>query len=177
MLYWSMLVYRFEEAVDNKGVTLEGGMKLYGLEHFQLMHERVLDTKALMAWNHHTVVLSFRGTASFKNVLAGAPPPFAPRFLLDALGNGCQKRNNPSGLRSTAPRQPGVSKRTVGVVGGGLTGVGAARADLRAWYAAHPPLRGRPSMGTRPYVHQARSLPRMLPLDRDVAVTALPACE
>jgi len=96
MLYWSMLVYRFEEATDNKGVTLEGGMKLYGLEHFELMHERVLDTKALMAWNHNTVVLSFRGTASFKNVLA----------------------------------------------------------DLRAWYAAHPPLRGRPFMGTRPYVHQ-----------------------
>lgn len=67
-------MYRFEEATDNKGVTLEGGMKLYGLEHFELMHERVLDTKALMAWNHNTVVLSFRGTASFKNVLAGKLP-------------------------------------------------------------------------------------------------------
>ncbi len=32
--------------------------------------EKKLDTKALMAWNHDTVVLSFRGTASFKNVLA-----------------------------------------------------------------------------------------------------------
>lgn len=78
MLYWSMLVYRFEEAVDNRGVTLEGGMRLYGLQHFELMHERVLDTKALMAWSDNTVVLSFRGTASFKNVMAGvllhAPP-------------------------------------------------------------------------------------------------------
>lgn len=34
------------------------------------MWERKLDTKALMAWNDDTVVLSFRGTASFKNVLA-----------------------------------------------------------------------------------------------------------
>lgn len=32
--------------------------------------ERRLDTKALMAWNQDTVVLSFRGTASFRNVLA-----------------------------------------------------------------------------------------------------------
>lgn len=32
--------------------------------------ERNLDTKALMAWNDDTVVLSFRGTASFRNVLA-----------------------------------------------------------------------------------------------------------
>ncbi len=32
--------------------------------------ERKLDTKALMAWNDDTLVLSFRGTASFANVLA-----------------------------------------------------------------------------------------------------------
>ena len=72
MLYWSMLVYRLREAGDDSGVTLEGGMKLYGLQHFELLHERVLDTKALMAWNHDTVVLSFRGTVTYKNVLAGA---------------------------------------------------------------------------------------------------------
>jgi hypothetical protein len=32
--------------------------------------ERRLDTKALIAWNQKTVVLSFRGTATFSNVLA-----------------------------------------------------------------------------------------------------------
>ena len=69
MLYWSMLVYRYEES-DGRGVTLEGAMALYNLENFELMWERKLDTKALMAWNEDTVVLSFRGTASFRNVLA-----------------------------------------------------------------------------------------------------------
>jgi hypothetical protein len=69
MLYFSMLVYRYEES-DGRGVTLEGAMALYNLENFELMWERKLDTKALMAWNEDTVVLSFRGTASFRNVLA-----------------------------------------------------------------------------------------------------------
>lgn len=45
-------------------------MALYNLENFELMWERKLDTKALMAWNEDTVVLAFRGTASFRNVLA-----------------------------------------------------------------------------------------------------------
>jgi hypothetical protein len=55
---------------DSRGVTLEGAMALYNLENFELLWERRLDTKALMAWNDDTVVLSFRGTASFRNVLA-----------------------------------------------------------------------------------------------------------
>jgi hypothetical protein len=95
MLYWSMLVYRYEEA-DGRGVTLEGAMALYNLENFELMWERKLDTKALMAWNEDTVVLSFRGTASFRNVLA----------------------------------------------------------DIKAWYAVHPPARGQWWATTRPFVHQ-----------------------
>jgi hypothetical protein len=39
MMYWSMLVYRFEEAVDPKGVTLENAMKLYGLTNFELVRD------------------------------------------------------------------------------------------------------------------------------------------
>ncbi len=37
------------------------------------LHKQSLDTKALLAWNDDTVVLSFRGTASLKNVFAGVP--------------------------------------------------------------------------------------------------------
>ncbi len=37
------------------------------------LHEKSLDTKVLLAWNDDTVVLSFRGTASLKNVIAGVP--------------------------------------------------------------------------------------------------------
>jgi hypothetical protein len=81
-------------------VNIETAMQLYELEHFELVSaivyhqqtcatnpidhglpcatrqnllqlwERRLDTKALIAWNQKTVVLSFRGTATFSNVLA-----------------------------------------------------------------------------------------------------------
>ena len=45
-------------------------MSLYGLEHSELFWEKALDTKLLMAWNKHTIVMAFRGTASFANALA-----------------------------------------------------------------------------------------------------------
>ena len=47
-------------------------MGLYGLTDFELLWERAMDTKCLMAWNAktHVGVLAFRGTASMANVLA-----------------------------------------------------------------------------------------------------------
>ena len=45
-------------------------MSLYGLRKFELMWERALDSKALIAWNDDTVVLAFRGTASLANLWA-----------------------------------------------------------------------------------------------------------
>ncbi|KAK9902044.1 hypothetical protein WJX75_002353 [Coccomyxa subellipsoidea] len=69
MLYWSALVYDYEEALDSK-LSLDTAMSLYGLEHSELFWEKALDTKLLMAWNKHTIVLAFRGTASFANALA-----------------------------------------------------------------------------------------------------------
>lgn len=59
------------------------------------IHEKALDTKALMAWNEDTVVLSFRGTASFKNVLAGAliaRPPIVPGSGLLGEADGYDTR-------------------------------------------------------------------------------------
>ena len=84
---------------EEQDVNMETAMQLYQLEHFELVSklvyhpiaqtqkihrhrpakchqhllqlwERRLDTKALIAWNQETVVLSFRGTATFSNVLA-----------------------------------------------------------------------------------------------------------
>ncbi|EIE21257.1 alpha/beta-hydrolase [Coccomyxa subellipsoidea C-169] len=69
MLYWSALVYDYEEALDSK-LSLDTAMSLYGLEHSELFWEKALDTKLLMAWNKHTIVMAFRGTASFANALA-----------------------------------------------------------------------------------------------------------
>ncbi len=138
MLYWSMLVYKCGREGGQCGVTLEGAMRLYGLQQSELvggltlpspellhlrvctclclhvyifsqhidcfalciieiyllvsmdgaeshcprdnaldlclqLHEKSLDTKTLLAWSDDTVVLSFRGTASLKNVFAGVP--------------------------------------------------------------------------------------------------------
>ena len=57
------------QALDSK-LSLDTAMALYGLEHSELFWEKALDTKLLMAWNKHTIVLAFRGTASFANALA-----------------------------------------------------------------------------------------------------------
>ncbi|KAK9814194.1 hypothetical protein WJX72_002000 [[Myrmecia] bisecta] len=74
MFYWSGLVYSFQEADDPEAVdtarSLDLAMSLYKLQHFELIWERKLDTKCLVAWNEDTVVLAFRGTASVANACA-----------------------------------------------------------------------------------------------------------
>lgn len=37
MLYWSMLVYKCGREGDQRGVTLEGAMRLYGLQQSELV--------------------------------------------------------------------------------------------------------------------------------------------
>ena len=58
--------------VETPEYDLETAMGLFGLTDFELMWERAMDTKCLMAWNAktHVGVLAFRGTASMANVLA-----------------------------------------------------------------------------------------------------------
>ena len=45
-------------------------LQLYDLDSFELLWERREDTKVLLAWTADRMVMSFRGTASFVNVLA-----------------------------------------------------------------------------------------------------------
>lgn len=45
-------------------------MRLYGLEESEIFWEKKRDTKLLLAWNKHTIVVAFRGTASLANALA-----------------------------------------------------------------------------------------------------------
>ena len=56
--------------VKDTDLKLETAMSLYGLRKFELLWERALDSKALIAWNDDTVVLGFRGTASLANLWA-----------------------------------------------------------------------------------------------------------
>lgn len=53
-----------------RGLTLDVGMKLFGLEHSELLWEKALDTKLLIAWNNSRILIAFRGTASLANALA-----------------------------------------------------------------------------------------------------------
>ncbi len=79
-----------------QGLSLKTAMALYGLTHSELFWEKALDTKLLMAWNAHTIVVAFRGTASLSNALADlqactAAPSHrrAAVFLLMCAGTAC----------------------------------------------------------------------------------------
>ena len=78
------------QALDSK-LSLETAMGLYGLEHSELFWEKALDTKLLMAWNSNTIVMAFRGTASFANALADlqARPQNCTLFSMEPLGCFC----------------------------------------------------------------------------------------
>ncbi len=60
-------MYDYEEH-PNSPFNADSAMSLYNLEHFELVWEKQLDTKALVGWNKDTVVIAFRGTASLANV-------------------------------------------------------------------------------------------------------------
>ncbi len=50
-------------------VPLEGALALYSLSAAQVFREPSGDSKAIIAWSSDTIVIAFRGTASFANVL------------------------------------------------------------------------------------------------------------
>jgi hypothetical protein len=67
--------------VEDSEYHLETAMGLYDLTDFELMWERAMDTKCLLAWNPktHTGVICFRGTASLANVLADLQARIGPQ--------------------------------------------------------------------------------------------------
>ncbi|CAL5228579.1 g11737 [Coccomyxa viridis] len=69
MLYWTALAYDYAER-DPSELSLETAMGVYDLKESELFWEKALDTKLLIAWNDHMMVLAFRGTASVSNALA-----------------------------------------------------------------------------------------------------------
>lgn len=42
-------------------------MKLYNLEHLELIRDPLTSTKCLVAWGQDTIVVAFRGTANRQN--------------------------------------------------------------------------------------------------------------
>ena len=49
---------------------LDVALGMYDLKHVEVFWERLHDTHALLAWGPSRLVVVFRGTASFANVLA-----------------------------------------------------------------------------------------------------------
>jgi hypothetical protein len=66
-------------------------MALYGLENSELFWEKALDTKLLMSWSRHVVVIAFRGTASMANALADLQAS-----LLKTLKKSVRRSNAPN---------------------------------------------------------------------------------
>ena len=63
------------------------------LQRYEMFWEKSLDTKCLLAWNAHHIVLSFRGTASLSNVKADLQVwTFAFR-VVDSFLSASQKRD------------------------------------------------------------------------------------
>lgn len=50
--------------------TCHSSSQTLGLDHFELLLEKALDTRVLLAWGPNAVVLSFRGTSSWTNLKA-----------------------------------------------------------------------------------------------------------
>lgn len=51
------------------GLTIDHALSLYGLTSWELVWDRGLDTKALLAWGGGTIVVAFKGTSSLENVI------------------------------------------------------------------------------------------------------------
>ena len=58
------------EQKQSSTLSLEAGMRIYKLKESELLWDKALDTKALLAWVEHEMVIAFRGTASVSNALA-----------------------------------------------------------------------------------------------------------
>ena len=75
---------------DRELAVVEHALALYQLTQYRILFEPTSDTKAIVAWNKKTIMISFRGTASLKAVRLdlevgcmcptgpGSPPPPPP---------------------------------------------------------------------------------------------------
>lgn len=59
-----------EQQPSKTTLNLQTAMGLYNLTDSELFWEIQQDTRCLIGWNEHTIVIAFRGTASMKNALS-----------------------------------------------------------------------------------------------------------
>lgn len=61
--------------------VIEKALQLFGLREHRLIFEPSTDSKALVAWNDHTILVSFRGTASMKTAKLDLEVPARAHIL------------------------------------------------------------------------------------------------
>ncbi|GMH45328.1 hypothetical protein BSKO_13285 [Bryopsis sp. KO-2023] len=72
--YWSLAVYGFDPATGRcfdpkyEHMSLQVALAMFDLEEYEYIEEQVCDTKVMVAWNDHTILVCFRGTYSATNV-------------------------------------------------------------------------------------------------------------
>lgn len=73
LMYWSFLAYDTGE-LPNSPFSSATALDLYNLDHFDVVWEHTLNTKAVIGWTDDpscaTIVIAFRGTASTTNLLS-----------------------------------------------------------------------------------------------------------
>ncbi|KAA6418889.1 MAG: hypothetical protein FRX49_11115, partial [Trebouxia sp. A1-2] len=63
LLYWCGFVYEHDEGRPVLKLSQNTALKLFKLDHFQLVRCTEANVKCLVAWSNETLVVSFRGTA------------------------------------------------------------------------------------------------------------------
>ncbi|GMH44518.1 hypothetical protein BSKO_12470 [Bryopsis sp. KO-2023] len=72
--YWSLAVYGYDPATERcfdpkyPQMSFKVAMLMYDLRHYEYIQEEICDTNVLIAWNHCTILVCFRGTYSASNV-------------------------------------------------------------------------------------------------------------
>ena len=74
-----------EQQPSKTTLNLQTAMGLYNLTDSELFWEIQLDTRCLIGWNEHTIVIAFRGTASMKNALSDVQDVCAPCVSVSRL--------------------------------------------------------------------------------------------
>lgn len=72
LYYWSEVSYEYNERTDacNEPFDLDLAKNLFNLMHHKYFWFKKWDIHVVISWNHHTVLISFRGTYSVSNVFA-----------------------------------------------------------------------------------------------------------
>ena len=90
---------RTEDAEESRlGMgNLQTALKLYRLTHTEIIYDQRSDTKALLAWGETTLLVAFKGTSSFENVMTDLK--LTKTVLPDECGGGKVSISSSRGLK------------------------------------------------------------------------------